>query len=133
MNKADLQASLHFLSKLLYKHFQQTVYILIDEYDEAINSSYVKFTQKPEEFESILDLIRGMLGFALKQNKYLEGGVITGILRVAKANLFSGLNNVAEYSLLDERFSEYYGFTQNEVNELLSKVPKVVDQNDIKD
>src|SRR6185503_15267439 len=62
INKADLQDSLHFLSKLLYKHFKQNVYILIDEYDEVINSSYVKFghkSHKPEEFEQIIDLVRG--------------------------------------------------------------------------
>jgi hypothetical protein len=133
INKADLQDSLHFLSKLLYKHFQQSVYILIDEYDEVINDSYVKFGHKPEEFEPVLDLIRGILGSALKQNQYLEKGVLTGILRIAKASLFSGLNNVAEYTLLDKRFSEYYGFTQDEVDDLLTKVPNVVDRNDIKD
>ncbi|KLL04405.1 MAG: hypothetical protein MRERV_4c009 [Mycoplasmataceae bacterium RV_VA103A] len=133
INKADLQDSLHFLSKLLHKHFQQTVYILIDEYDEVINSSYVKFGQESEEFESIIDLIRGTLGSALKQNQYLEKGVLTGVFRIAKASLFSGLNNVAEYSLLDKRFSEYYGFTQDEVDDLLTnKVPDIVDQNDIK-
>src|SRR5579871_5751040 len=94
INKADLQDSLHFLSKLLYKHFGRNVYILIDEYDEVINSSYVKFNDKAEEFEQVLDFIRGILGSALKQNQYLEKGVLTGILRVAKASLFSGLNNV---------------------------------------
>lgn len=133
INKADLQDSLHFLSKLLYKHFQQNVYILIDEYDEVINSSYVRSDHNPEEFEQIIDLIRGILGSALKQNQYLEKGVLTGILRIAKASLFSGLNNVAEYTLLDKRFSEHYGFTQEEVDELLTKVPNTVDQNDIKD
>ncbi|CAI2194814.1 17075_t:CDS:1 [Funneliformis geosporum] len=132
INKADLQDSLHFLSKLLYKHFQRTVYILIDEYDEVINSSYVKFGQEPKEFESILDLIRGTLGSALKQNQYLEKGVLTGVFRIAKASLLSGLNNVVEYSLLDKRFSEYYGFTQDEVDDLLTKMPDLVNQKEIK-
>jgi hypothetical protein len=133
INKADLQDSLHFLSKLLYKHFKQNVYILIDEYDEVINSSYVRFSHKTEEFEKILDLIRGMLGSALKQNQYLERGVLTGIFRIAKASLFSGLNNVFEYSLLDKRFSEYYGFAQEEVDELLSKFSNPVGRDEIKD
>jgi len=133
INKADLQDSLHFLSKLLYKHFKRNVYILIDEYDEVINSSYVRFSHKTEEFEKILYLIRGMLGSALKQNQYLERGVLTGIFRIAKASLFSGLNNVFEYSLLDKRFSEYYGFAQEEVDELLSKFSNTVGRDEIKD
>ena len=65
---------------------------------------------------------------------YLEKSVLTGILRIAKSNLFSGLNNLKEYNLLDERFTEFYGFTQKEVNELLTKIPKnIVDSDDIKD
>ena len=60
--------------------------------------------------------------------------MLTGILRIAKASLLTGLNNVSEYSLLDERFSEYYGFTQDEVDELLTKLPKkIVNRNNIKD
>ena len=118
---------------MLYKHFQQNVYILIDEYDEVINSSYVRSDHNSEEFEQIIDLIRGILGSVLKQNQYLEKGVLTGILRISKASLFSGLNNVSEYTLLDKRFSEHYGFTQEEVDDLLTKVLNIVDRNDIKD
>jgi hypothetical protein len=133
INKADLQDSLYFLSKLLYKHFQRVVYILVDEYDEVINNSYIKFGQKSEDFESILDLVRGILGSGLKQNQYLEKGILTGVFRIAKASLFSGLNNISEYSLLDKRFSEFYGFTQEEIDDLLTnKLPNTVDKNDIK-
>ncbi|WP_425364545.1 AAA family ATPase [Candidatus Tisiphia endosymbiont of Mystacides longicornis] len=123
LDKEDLKDSLRVLSEVLYKHFGQKVYILIDEYDTPINSSYIKFGNKPEEFEQVLEMFRGMFGSSLKTNPYLEKGVITGILRVAKANLFSDLNNVREYTLLDEKFAEFYGFTQAEVDELLTKVP----------
>ncbi|MCC8397725.1 MAG: ATP-binding protein, partial [Rickettsia endosymbiont of Labidopullus appendiculatus] len=123
VEKNDLKNSLRFLSEVLYKHFNQKVYILIDEYDTPINSSYIKFSSKPEEFEQVLELFRGMFGSSLKTNSCVEKGVITGILRIAKANLFSDLNNVREYTLLDEKFAKFYGFTQAEVDELLTKVP----------
>src|SRR6185312_14866083 len=133
ISKADLEDSLYFLSMLLYKHFNQKVYILIDEYDEAITSSYVRFGRKPEEFGRLLDLIGGILGLALKQNQYLKKGVLTGVLRIAKASLFSSLNNISEYSLLDEEFSEYYGFNQEEIDELLSKLPNLANRNSIRE
>ncbi|WP_341749173.1 AAA family ATPase [Candidatus Tisiphia endosymbiont of Sialis lutaria] len=123
LEKNDLKDSLRVLSEVLYKHFNQKVYILIDEYDTPINSSYIKFGSKPEEFEQVLELFRGMFGSSLKTNPCIEKGIITGILRIAKANLFSDLNNVREYTLLDEKFAKFYGFTQSEVDELLTKVP----------
>ncbi|WP_250310892.1 AAA family ATPase [Rickettsia endosymbiont of Oedothorax gibbosus] len=123
LDKEDLKDSLRVLSEVLYKHFGQKVYILIDEYDTPINSSYIEFGDKLKEFDDVLKIFRGMFGSSLKTNPYLEKGVITGILRVAKANLFSDLNNVREYTLLDEKFAEFYGFTQAEVDELLTKVP----------
>ncbi|WP_425362809.1 AAA family ATPase [Candidatus Tisiphia endosymbiont of Hybos culiciformis] len=123
LEKNDLKNSLRFLSEVLYKHFNQKVYILIDEYDTPINSSYIEFGDKAKEFKQVLELFRGMFGSSLKTNSCVEKGVITGILRIAKANLFSDLNNVREYTLLDEKFAKFYGFTQVEVDELLTKVP----------
>ncbi|MCC8397964.1 MAG: AAA family ATPase, partial [Rickettsia endosymbiont of Labidopullus appendiculatus] len=120
LDKEDLKNSLRFLSEVLYKHFNQKVYILIDEYDTPINSAYIEFGDKFKEFDDVLKIFRGMFGSSLKTNPCLEKGVITGILRVAKANLFSDLNNVSEYTLLDEEFSKFYGFTQTEVDELLT-------------
>ena len=133
LTKKDLKDSLRFLSELLFMHFGQKVYILIDEYDTPINSSYIKFGSRSEEFERVLELFRGMFGSALKTNPYLEKGVITGILRVAKANLFSDLNNVSEYTLLDIKFAKFYGFTKREVEDLLTKVPTKTDPEKIKD
>ena len=123
-NEANLQNSLYFLSELLYRHFQQRVYILIDEYDTPINNAYLKFKAKDSEaFDKVIELFRGLLGEALKGNPYLQKGLVTGILRIAKANIFSDLNNIIEYTLLDKRFTTSYGFTQSEVDTLLSKVP----------
>ncbi|WP_425363721.1 AAA family ATPase [Candidatus Tisiphia endosymbiont of Hybos culiciformis] len=123
LEKNDFKNSLRFLSEVLYKHFNQKVYILIDEYDTPINSAYLKFGERLKEFEDVLEMFRGMFGSSLKGNPCLEKGVITGILRIAKANLFSDLNNVSEYTLLDKKFAKFYGFTQGEVDELLTKVP----------
>ncbi|WP_425364540.1 AAA family ATPase [Candidatus Tisiphia endosymbiont of Mystacides longicornis] len=131
-NKVELENSLKFLSDLLYKHFNQKVYILIDEYDTPINSAYMKFGNNLEEFEEVLALFRAIFGNSLKTNDSLQKGIITGILRVAKANLFSDLNNLTECSLLDERFSNSYGFTQAEVDELLTKVPTTTKPEEIK-
>ena len=123
LSQKDLKDSLRFLSKLLSKHFGKPVYVLIDEYDTPINNAYLEFKHKPEEFEQVLKLFRGLFGATFKTNQYLKQGLITGILRIAKANLFSDLNNVREYTLLDKRYAQYYGFTQAEVEELLTKVP----------
>jgi Predicted AAA-ATPase/PD-(D/E)XK nuclease superfamily len=131
-NKVELENSLKFLSDLLYKHFNQKVYILIDEYDTPINSAYMKFGNNSEEFEEVLALFRAIFGNSLKTNDSLQKGVITGILRVAKANLFSDLNNLTECSLLDKKFARSYGFTQAEVDELLSQVPTATNPEEIK-
>lgn len=122
LDTVDLKSSLRFLSELLYKHFGKKVYILIDEYDTPINSSYVIFSGDIDEFKKVTGLFAGLFGAALKDNDYLEKGLITGILRIAKANIFSDLNNVAEYTLLDDEFSKFYGFTQEEVNRLLEQL-----------
>ncbi|WP_342267705.1 AAA family ATPase [Candidatus Tisiphia endosymbiont of Empis tessellata] len=132
INISYLKNSLKFLSQILYKHFKQKVYILIDEYDTPINNAYLELGHKTKEFDQILKLFRGILGSSLKTNPYLEKGVITGILRIAKANLFSDLNNVSEYTLLDNDFSKFYGFTQAEVDELLTIVPTETNPKEIK-
>ncbi len=133
IDKTNLKISLKFLSELLFMHFGQKVYILIDEYDTPINSAYIEFGEKSKEFDNVLKIFRGMFGSGLKTNPYLERGVITGILRIAKANLFSDLNNVSEYTLLDKKFAKFYGFTKVEVEDLLTKVPTKTDPEQIKD
>ncbi len=117
-----VKSSLKFLSDLLKKHFGTEVYILIDEYDTPINDAYIQFYKnKKDEFDKVIRLFQGLFGAALKTNTSLKKGLVTGILRVAKANIFSGLNNLGEDCLLDKKFAQYYGFTENEVEELLIK------------
>ena len=121
-NLEDIKVSLKFLSELFSKHFHRNSYILIDEYDTPINTAYINFGDKPE-FKSVTNLFSGIFSSALKGNEFLEKGVITGILRIAKANIFSGINNISECCLLDKKFSKSYGFTQEEVDELISHLP----------
>ena len=135
---ADLKVSLQFLSKLLYKHFGKPVYILIDEYDAPINHAYREFGEttkkgeKNKKFEKVLQLFRGLLGAALKSNPYLAQGFLTGILRIAKASLLSELNNLREYTLLDQRFITSYGFREQEVEELLDKTQIATNREEIR-
>ncbi|MEO1301502.1 MAG: AAA family ATPase, partial [Bacteroidota bacterium] len=131
-DKQDLKKSLRFLSQLLYKDFGKHVYILIDEYDTPINSSFLKLKGKPKEFDKVLELFRELFGNTFKGNPYLKRGLITGILRVAKASLFSSINNVREYTLFDAHFATSYGFTQQEVNELFRQVPTSATLEEIK-
>ncbi|MBS0185223.1 MAG: AAA family ATPase, partial [Proteobacteria bacterium] len=126
---SELKDSLYALSEMLFVHFGKKVVILIDEYDTPMNDWYAKQLAregKPSAEEdlylqNILLLFGSLLSKALKGNDYLEKGVVTGILRVAKANLFSGLNNLVEDSILDETYAEHFGFTEKEVNILLHK------------
>ena len=125
ITEAETQDAISFLMRCLYNHFGKNIWVLIDEYDNAIHRAYTKFgkdkthpSQFSDEFDKLLDLFRDFMSAAFKDNAYLERGVITGILRIAQANLFSALNNVKEYGVLDERFASYYGFEQHEVDTL---------------
>ena len=120
----EIKDSLRFLTELLYKHFGKPVYLLIDEYDTPIHSIYLRVAkQHPDQLESVLDLFRGLFGAALKSSDYLEKGLVTGILRIAKAGLFSGLNNLTECTLLDKPFCSSYGFSEEEVIALIEQIP----------
>jgi len=113
-DQSMLEVSIKKLTEFLYKHTNQKVYLLIDEYDTPIQSGYVK-----GYYDEITGLMRGMFSAALKSNPYLDRAIITGILRVAKESLFSGLNNVKVFSLLQPEYGQYFGFTEEEVHDLL--------------
>lgn len=121
LSQADVEDSLLFLSELLHMHYGRNVYILIDEYDMPISSTYLACLDKPAENEKISVLLSGLLGSALKSNPYLQQGLVTGVLQIAKSGPFSGLNNVRSYTLLHKDFADSYGFTESEVSELLNK------------
>ncbi len=108
--KSELEASLKNLSDYLCRYYGKKVVILIDEYDMPIQAGYVN-----GYYGEIIEFMRNLLSGALKGNNYLEKSVLTGILRVAKESIFSGLNNLKVSTLLDERYAEYFGFTEEEV------------------
>jgi hypothetical protein len=122
-----LDRSLLDLSAYLHAHHGERVVILIDEYDEPIHAGYLQGYSK-----EILDFMRAFLGAALKGNPHLHRAVMTGILRVAKENLFSGLNNLAVYSLLREEHRGSFGFTEPEVAALAKRCGRSDKMGDIR-
>ncbi len=112
-NSSDYTHSLGRLSHFLYKHYNHKIIILIDEYDSPIQSGFANTF-----YNKIIDFMRSWLTFALKGNSCIEFAVLTGVLRIAKESIFSGLNNIEVYSILDDTFSEYFGFTEHEIQDL---------------
>ncbi len=111
---SQLEVSILKLSEYLYKYYNQKTIILIDEYDTPIHHSYFA-----NYYEDMIGFLRNFLSSALKDNINLEKAMITGILRVAKESIFSGLNNLKVYSLLKEEYSKMFGFTEEEIAKLL--------------
>ena len=116
---AELQKSLKILSRILYHIYGRKVIIIIDEYDVPLANAQEMDDGENGFYRSMLDVIRGIMSNALKDNEYLEFAVITGCLRISKESVFTGTNNFASYSALDERFSSYFGFTDDEVHTML--------------
>ena len=112
--KATWKLSLLDLTKYLYEYYGQKVVVLIDEYDQPIIDSYVK-----GYYQEAISFFKTFYGVVLKDNNYLEMGIMIGILRVAKENIFSGLNNLRVHTILDNRFTEYFGITESEVEKAL--------------
>ena len=107
---ADTINSLRLLSEMLHKHYGQRVLILLDEYDTPIHNAYLH-----GYYPELIHFMRDLQGAALKDNPHLLKAVLTGILRVAKENLFSGLNNLKVLTVLDNAYAQYFGFTEAEV------------------
>ena len=112
--EATWKVSLLDLTKYLYEYYGKKVVVLIDEYDQPIIDSYVK-----GYYQEAISFFKTFYGVVLKDNNYLEMGIMTGILRVAKENIFSGLNNLRVHTILDNRFTEYFGITESEVEQAL--------------
>jgi hypothetical protein len=111
---SDYQEGLKNLTKYLYVAYDKPVMLIIDEYDVPIQSGWTY-----GYYDDIIDFMRNFLSGALKDNPYLFKGVLTGIYRVAKESIFSGLNNLIVYTIFDEPFSTYFGFTEDEIQSLL--------------
>mgnify|MGYP003092323521 FL=1 len=125
---ADWENSLKNLLRYLYEYHNKKVVVLIDEYDTPIVSGYNNGYKK-----EVLDLYRSLYSTVLKSNMHLQFSVMTGILRIAKEGIFSGLNNLKVNSIFSEKYSEYYGMTEEEVLEGLKYYNLEYEINDVKD
>ena len=110
----DYTASIKNLCKYLEKYYKQKPIILIDEYDVPLQNSYIYGF-----YDETINFVRAALQDALKDNQYLEIGILTGCLRVSKESIFTGLNNLEMVSILNKQYAECFGFTQEEVDEIL--------------
>ena len=113
LSVVELQRSLLYLTHMLCVHHGSKVVILIDEYDTPIQQGYSR-----DFYKEVISFMRNFLSGGLKDNSDLAFGVLTGIMRVSKENLFSGLNNPMVNTVLDDKYSEYFGFTEDEVREM---------------
>lgn len=113
-NEVDCQMGLQILSLLLHKHYSKECIIIIDEYDTPIQQGH-----NCNFYTEIVNFMRNFFSGGLKDNSHLAFGFLTGILRVAKESIFSGMNNLKTNSILDDNYSEYFGFTAEEVRKIL--------------
>lgn len=115
INEVDCQMGLQLLSLLLHKHYDKECVIIIDEYDTPIQQDHLC-----DFYNEIVDFMRNFFSGGLKDNPHLAFGFLTGILRVAKESIFSGMNNLKTNSILDNNYSSYFGFTNEEVRDMLA-------------
>ena len=113
--EVELARSLSVLSAMLHKHAGMPAVIIIDEYDTPIQQG-----REAGYYKEVIGFIRNLFSGAFKDNPHLAYGFLTGILRVAKESIFSGMNNLKVNTIMDDRFSAYFGFTANEVEEMLA-------------
>lgn len=115
INEVDCQMGLQLLSLLLHKHYDKECVIIIDEYDTPIQQGHLC-----DFYNEIVDFMRNFFSGGLKDNPHLAFGFLTGILRIAKESIFSGMNNLKTNSILDNNYSSYFGFTNEEVRDMLA-------------
>lgn len=113
--ETDISMAFLNLSRMLHAHYGVAPIIIIDEYDTPIQQGYVM-----GYYDKVVGFMRALFSGGFKDNQHLSFGFMTGILRVAKESIFSGMNNLKVNSITEERFSEYFGFTADEVKELLA-------------
>lgn len=111
----EIKRSIALLSRFLMEYYEKPVILLLDEYDVPIARASAQ-----GYYEQMLEIMQGMMGTALKDNRCLRFAVITGCLRVAKESIFTGTNNFVSDTITDSRYDEYFGFTQEDVERLLA-------------
>ncbi len=114
-SEVELSSSLENLSRMLHKYHKKAPIIIIDEYDTPIQEGYSQ-----DYYEKIVGFMRNFFSGGFKDNPHLSFGFLTGILRIAQESIFSGLNNLDVNSVLDDEYSQYFGFTAREVKEMLA-------------
>ena len=124
----NIKSAIKQLTIYITRKFKKAPIILIDEYDTPIQEAYLR-----SYYQEMMDLMRSILGQALKDNNCLERAVITGITRVSQESLFSGLNHLKVYSLLREKYGQYFGFTEEEVIKLIEDTKQEVSLESIKE
>ena len=127
-NLAQFRSSLGFLCQVLHRHHGQPVVLLIDEYDVPIQSAY-----QNGYYDEMIDFMRAFFTAGLKDNPHLRLAVLTGVMRIAKESLFSGLNNLTVDTILQDKYSDCFGFTQDEVTEMAAYYGKLDKLAEIKD
>lgn len=114
INTEGLKDSIAFLSECMHKAHNKKVIILIDEYDSPLTKAY-----EQGSLDALSEFFRDMFSAALKTNEHLDRGLMAGILRVSKNTMLSGLNNLKTYTILDKAYESYFGFTEDEISELM--------------
>lgn len=115
-NTKELQNSLKTITRMMTAYYGKEAILLIDEYDVPLAKA-----RENGYYREMLEVIRGLMSSALKSNTALKFSVVTGCLRIAKESIFTGVNNFKSYSVLNEKLSRYFGFTQEEIDDLLEK------------
>lgn len=113
---SNIEHSLMTIMRMMNAVYEMPVILLIDEYDVPLAKAHSN-----GYYQKMLDVIRGIMSISLKTNEYLKFAVITGCLRIPKESIFTGVNNFASYSVLDDEFSWYFGFTEREIEKLLAE------------
>ena len=126
--KEDVESAIEQLSLYMTKKFKKPPILLIDEYDTPIQAAYVN-----NYYDKMIESMRSILGQALKDNDEITKAIVTGITRVAQESLFSGLNNFEVYTLLDQEYGQYFGFTELEVVKLIDQTGHNVSLSAIKE
>ena len=116
-DEVEVQNSLKTIMRMMKAVYGKSVILLLDEYDVPLAKA--EQTKNKEFYRQMLDVIRGLLSISMKTNEYLKFAVVTGCLRISKESIFTGVNNFACYSVLSLKFSKYFGFTRDEVADML--------------
>ena len=129
----DIKSSLKTIMRMMYAVYGKKVILLIDEYDVPLAKASENDTASNNFYPKMLEIVRAIMSTALKDNEFLQFSIITGCLRIAKESIFTGTNNFASYSVLDERFSKYFGFLKEEVDKMLEAAERSEAAEEIKE